>query len=137
MKTITTLIGTTAITALLCVGCSKTETSADSASGTDEGTVVEEVSIEETVTEAADTAKQAINDANDKAQELLTQAQSLVGEKKYEEAGNLLQKLANMKLTPEQQKTLDSLKATIQKALESDAVKEGTKAIGNMLGGEK
>jgi len=137
ISTISTLIGTTAIAAVLCVGCSKSETPANPVSGADEGTVVEEVSIEETVTEAADTAKQAVSDANAKAQELLTQAQSLVGEKKYEEAGKLLQKLANLELTPEQKKTLDSLKATIQKAMESGAVKEGTKAIGNMLGGEK
>ena len=86
---------------------------------------------------AAQTAKQVIGDANTKAQELLTKAQALVGEKKFEEAGNLLQKLADYELTPEQQKMLDNLKAAIQKAMESGAVKEGTKAIGNMLGGEE
>ncbi len=99
--------------------------------------VVEEVSIQETVTETADTAKQVVTDAAAQAQELLSKAQKLVAEKKYEEAGPLLQQLANFKLTPEQQKTFDSLKATLQKAMETQAVKEGTKAVGNLLGGEK
>lgn len=137
MKTISTLIGTTAIAGLLCVGCSKSESNVDSAGGGPEAVVVEEVSIGEAVTEAADTAKKALSDANTKAQELLTQAQTLVSEKKYEEATSLLQKLSDLELTPEQQKMLDNLKATIQKAIESDAVKEGAKAIGNLLGGEK
>jgi len=98
---------------------------------------VDQVTIEETVTNAAETAKKVISDANVQAQELLTQAQKLVGEKKYEEALGLIQKLSDLKLTPEQLKLYDNLKATVQKAMESSAVQEGTKAIGNMLGGEK
>ena len=97
----------------------------------------DQVSVEETVTQTAEAAKQVISDANAKAQELLTQAQNLVSEKKYDEATSLLQKLGDFKLTPEQQKMLDDLKATIQKAMESEAVKQGTKAIGNVLGGDK
>lgn len=128
------------VTALLCsgFGCSQSESGTSNTDGSNsEEVVVEEVSVQETVTEVADTAKQALSDANEKAQELLTQAKNLVSEKKYEEAGNILQSLSNMELTPEQQKLVDDLKATIQKALQSDAVKEGTKALGNMLGGEK
>lgn len=135
MKTITALVVASGIAALLCLGCSKKE-SATGTSGS-EDVVVDQVTVEETVTEAADTAKKVISDANAQAQELLTQAQKLVGEKKYEEALNVVQKLADFKLTPEQQKLYDNLKATIQKAMESGAVQEGTKAIGNMLGGEK
>ncbi len=135
MKTITTIIATASLTALFCTGCKKPE-STETNTGTVDEVPVEEISVEETVTETVETAKQAISDANAKAQEILTQAQNLVGEKKYDEAANLLQKLSSFDLTPEQQKLLDDLKATIQKAMQSEAVKEGTKAIGNMLNGE-
>lgn len=135
MKSLTKIIGMAGLAALFCAGCQQSDNSAvDTA---EPGEVIEEVSIEETVTESAETAKQVISDANAKAQDLLTQAQTLVGEKKYEEAGNLLQKLADYKLTPEQQKMFDDLKTTIQKAMESGAVQEGAKAIGGMMGGDK
>lgn len=136
MKTITTITATISLAALCCAGCKKSEDTVTGTGKTD-AAPVEEISVEETVVETAETAKQAINDASAKAQEILTQAQNLVGEKKYEEAASLLQKLSNIELTPEQQKLLDDLKATIQKAMQSEAVNEGTKAIGNMLGGEK
>lgn len=135
MKSLTNIIGMAGLAAVFCVGCQQSDTT--EVDTTAPGEAVEEISIEETVTETAETAKQVISDANAKAQDLLTQAQALVGEKKYEEAGNLLQKLADFELTPKQQKMLDNLKATIQKAMESGAVKEGTKALGNVLGGEK
>lgn len=132
---------------LFCVGCQKSETPApptesgvpeqavQKPSMQEEPSMQEKPSIQETVTNTAEAAKKVVSDANAKAQEILTQAQNLVGEKKYEEAGSLLQKLGDFQLTPEQQKMLDDLKATIQKAMESDAVKQGTKAIGNMLQG--
>lgn len=135
MKTITNIIATVSLAAVVCVGCQQSETTEVDTLAPEE--VVEEVSIEETVTETAETAKQVISDTNAKAQELLTQAQNLVGEKKYEEAASLLQKLSDFELTPEQQKMLDNLTASIQKAMESGAVQEGTKALGNVLGGDK
>lgn len=137
MKTVLNIIGMVGLAAFVCVGCQKSESTSTETGTSVETVEVEEVSIEETVTETAETAKKVISDANAKAQDLLTQAQSLVGEKKYEEAGTLLQKISDLELTPEQQKMLDDLTAAVQKAMESEAVKEGTKAIGNMLGGEK
>lgn len=135
MRTITNIIGMAGLAVFFCAGCQQSESPpAERGTATE---VVEEVSVEETITETAETAKQAISDANAKAQELLTQAQNLVGEKKYEEAANLLQRLGDFELTPEQQKLFEDLKAAIQKAMESDAVKEGTKAIGNMLSEEE
>ena len=138
MKKLAVVIGTFVVLGLCGVGCGQSDSgaSATEQSATDE-VVVEEVSVQETVAAAADTAKQVLDEANTQAQQILTQAQALVGEKKYEEASNLLQKLTNLELTPEQQKMLDDLKVTIQKAVQSEAVKQGTKAIGNMLGGEK
>ena len=145
MKTMIPLIGAGAFALLLCVGCQpsdNTEPSQDTpppagVAPAEKPPVEERVSIEETVTETAETAKKAISDVNTKAQELLTEAQNLVSEKKYQEAGDLLKKLSDLELTPEQQELLDDLKVAVQKALESDAVKEGTKAIGNILGGQK
>jgi outer membrane PBP1 activator LpoA protein len=135
MKTLLNLIGVVGLAAMLSVGCKKSESPAPDTGTT--SPAPEPVPLEQKVTETAETAKQVISETSAKAQELLTQAQKLVGEKKYEEAGALLQKLADFELTPEQEKLLQDLKATIQKAMESEAVKQGTKAIGNMLGGEK
>lgn len=137
MKTLMNMIGITGLAALVCVGCQQSDSTSIDPGTSEEVVEVETATIEETVTETAETAKKAISEANAKAQELLTQAQNLVSDKKYEEASSLFQKLSDFELTPEQQKMLDELKAVVQKAMESEAVKEGTKAIGNMLGGEK
>lgn len=142
MKPLLTLIGTAGLAVMLCAGCKKAESPTSDASDAPAAPepkpeAISMEQIEETVTETAETAKKMISDTSAKAQELLTQAQKLVGDQKYEEAGNVLQKLADFQLTPEQQKMLDDLKATLQKAMESEAVKQGTKALGNMLGGEK
>ena len=86
-------------------------------------------------------AKQAVTTAaeqvTNKAQDLIKQAQSLVDAQKYTDASSLLQQLASLKLTPEQQKLVDALKKTIQDALAKQATAEGTKAVGDLLKGKK
>jgi outer membrane PBP1 activator LpoA protein len=59
---------------------------------------------------------------------LVTQAKAYITDKKYQDALTSLQQLSSLKLTPEQQKTVDDLKAQLQKLMASQTVT-------NILGG--
>jgi len=71
------------------------------------------------------------------AQGVIDQVKTLIAEKKYDEALGLFKKLGEIKLTPEQQKLVDDLKAQVQKLVAAQATKaltdEAAKAAGNLL----
>jgi len=88
----------------------------------------------ETVTKDANAVAKATTDAaakaNDAVQGIIDQAKTLVGQKSYQPALDTLGKLTSYKLTDDQQKVVDDLKAQIQKLMTADA----GKAVNSLLG---
>lgn len=145
MKALPSIAPIALVTALLFVsGCGQSERTPEAPPKGDAELSPAQTKTTEAVKQATttaevvkDTAKAAVDQASSKAQELITQAKSLVDAKKYTDASNILQQLAALKLTPEQQKLVEDLKTTIQQALAKQATTEGAKAVGGLLGGKK
>jgi len=83
------------------------------------------------VAETTKSAQSSVATATAKAQATIDKAKALVADNKFQEGLTMLNGLAGMVLTPEQQKMVDDLKVTIQKAMSSKA----GQAVGNILGG--
>ena len=89
------------------------------------------------VAEAQKAASNTVAAATPDANGLIDKVKSLVAEKKYTEALDELKKLGDLKLTPEQQKMVDDIKAQIQQAMggASATVDDAAKKAGDALGG--
>ena len=91
--------------------------------------------------DAADKAAQAAaTQEQSRIQGLIDTAKDLTGQNKYTEALNTLNELVNVKLSPEQQAMVDTLKAAIQKqvaqAATDKAASAAQSAVGNALNGQ-
>lgn len=72
---------------------------------------------QETAQKASSAVADAASAASAKVKEALAQAQTLLGQGKFQEAQDSLKSLADLKLSADQQKLVDDLKAKIQQAM--------------------
>jgi hypothetical protein len=123
-------------------GCKKEQASSDvQAAKPNEGMASEAAKAADAAQAAAkqvtDQATAQVKEAAPQAQGLIDRARDLVKDQKYQEALSTLGQLANLKLTPEQQKLVDDLKAQIQSALAKATAPDAASALGGALGGKK
>lgn len=78
--------------------------------------------------------EQAAATATPEVQNLVQQAQSYLKEQKYADALGAVQRLTSLKLTPEQQKLVDDLRAQIQTAMAKTGAGDAANKLGNALG---
>ena len=85
------------------------------------------------VTTAKEQVSSAVSNAKDESQGLIEKVKTYIAEKKYEDAVTSLKQLSSVKLTPEQQKVVDDLKAQLQKMMANQAASDATKAAGDLF----
>lgn len=153
MKTLITYAGAVAL--LLAIGCSRQEPaqSAGPAPSQEEiaAKIVAEVKAKTNVAPAAPAPAAAVTESapaapaqpapsaapvesvTSKSQTLIDAATKLISEKKWDEALKTLTELTSLKLTPEQQKTVDALKQQAQALAQSAATDKAAKSVTDLL----
>jgi hypothetical protein len=92
-----------------------------------------EEAVKEVKAAATTAADNVTADATAKANALIDQAKTLLGQSKYAEALDVVQQLSSLKLTPEQEKLVASLKDQIQKAMAAKTTTDAAGAASSLL----
>jgi hypothetical protein len=141
MKISLFMTGVVACATLAAVSGCKKEEPASGAPKAQEATASEAAPVVDAAKSAAkevtDQAAAQAKAAGEQAQGLIDRAKGYVSEQKYQEALSSLSQLTNIKLTAEQQKLVDGLKAQIQSALAKAAGSDAASALGGAMGGKK
>jgi len=87
--------------------------------------------------EAADDAANQASVSAAQSQSLIDKAKGYVADQKYQDALTTISQLSASKLTADQQKLVDALKAQIQSAMAKASTSDAASALGVALGGKK
>ncbi|HLP77558.1 MAG TPA: hypothetical protein VK327_11645 [Candidatus Paceibacterota bacterium] len=89
--------------------------------------------VKQTAETATAAAASKVDAVKSEFTSLVDKTKSFINDKRYEDALASLKQLSNLKLTPEQQKTVDDLKAQLQKLMSSQVVTNAASALNNLL----
>jgi hypothetical protein len=89
--------------------------------------------VKETTQNVTTAAASKVDTLKAQAATLIDKTKALINDKKYDDAMNSLKQLSSLTLTPEQQKTVDDLKAQLQKVMSNQVVTNAASTLNNWL----